>query len=141
MMANWRKAGFNAAIFLVLFAMLFNGCAAGQSTQQVVITEYLLKDAGFKPWDVNMQTPKSQALLNSIPKGKIVTYQADGGVYHVYGDENSKTLYIGDTAAYQKYLSMAKGKQLCERVDATNSQQFWSCFDEFQKSGGGQGAR
>ena len=135
-MANWRKSGFKAAVGLIFFAIIFAGCATGPSTQQMVVNEYLLKQAGFQQWDVNQETPKRQALLTSIPKGKIVSYRLDGAVYHVYADENSNTLYVGDAAAYQKYLSKAEGKQLCERVDALNSKGFWSCFDEYQQKGG-----
>jgi hypothetical protein len=139
-MGNRMMAGFSAAICLIFLTMLCPGYANAQrqSTQQLVVTEYLLEKAGFQKWDVNMETPKRQALLNAIPKGKISTYLRNGEVYHVYGDERSQTLYIGDEAAYQRYLSMAKGKQLCERVDATDSAKFWSCFDDFQKAGGGQ---
>jgi hypothetical protein len=137
-MANGRKARFHPAICLVVFTMLLHGCAGAPSTQQAVVTEYLLQKSGFQPWVVNEETPKRKALLDVIPKGKIVTFQMNGSAYHVYGDENSHTLYVGDAAAYQKYLSLAKDKQLCERVDATNSAGFWSCFDESQKGGGGQ---
>ena len=140
-MTNRRKVEFYGAFLLVLFTWLFCGCAGGQSTQQLVVTEYFLKDAGFKPWDVNDTTPKRQALLQAIPRGKIITFRGDGEVYYVYADEGSKTLYIGDAAAYQKYLSLAKGRQLCERLDAPNSVPFWSCFDDLKKSGGAQGGK
>jgi hypothetical protein len=139
MMARISQTRGNQLIFLILFAVWCSACAGGQTTQQVVVTEYLLKDAGFKPYEVNDETPKRQALVNSLPPGKISTFIADGTVYHIYVDEKSPTLYIGDAAAYQKYLSMAQGKQLCERVDATASAPFWSCFDDFQKSGAPQG--
>ncbi len=82
-----------------------------------------------------METPKRQALLNSIPPGKIVTYLLDGATYHVYVDKDSNTLYVGDAAAYQKYLSMTQGKQVCERVEGKNPQEFWGCFVEFQAVG------
>lgn len=130
-----RKDRFNAAILLILLTILLNGCAGGQTTQKVVITEYFLKEAGFRQWEVNMDTPKRQALMDSIPKGKIVTYLMDGVTYHVYSDQAAQTLYVGDEVAYQKYLSMSMGKQVCERVDATDSEKFWSCFDDFQKAG------
>ncbi len=140
-MSNRRQAEFYGAFFLILFTMWFSACAGGQGTQHLVVTEYVLKDAGFKAWDVNDTTPKRQAMLNSIPRGKIVTFTGDAGIYYVYADEGSKTLYVGDEAAYQKYLSMSKGRQLCERVDASNSAPFWSCFDEMKASGGGAGGK
>jgi hypothetical protein len=141
MMTNWRKVEFYGTFFLVLFTLFFSGCAGGQSTQQLVVTEYFLKDAGFKAWDVNDTTPKRQALLDAIPRGKITTFTGDGEVYHIYADEGSKTLYVGDAAAYQKYLTLAKGRQVCERVDAPNSVAFWSCFDDLKKSGGAPGGK
>ncbi len=135
-MSNRRQAKFYGAFLLILFTSAFSACAGGQGTQQLVVTEYLLKDAGFKPWEVNDTTPKRQAILNSIPRGKIVTFKGEAGVYHVYADEGSKTLYVGDAAAYQKYVTLSKGRQLCERVDASSSAAFWSCFDEAKTTGG-----
>jgi hypothetical protein len=142
MMTNWRKVEFYGTFFLVLFTLVFSGCAGGQATtEKLVVTEYFLKDAGFKAYAVNDTTPKRQAILDNIPRGKIVTFTGDAGVYHVYSDEGSKTLYMGDEAAYQKYLSLAKGRQICERVDAASSVPFWSCFDDLNKSGGAQGGK
>ncbi|MCX5888949.1 MAG: hypothetical protein NTY36_05785 [Deltaproteobacteria bacterium] len=140
-MTNCRKVEFYGAFFLVLCTLFFSACAGGQGTQHLVVTEYVLTDAGFKAWEVNDTTPKRQAMLDAIPRGKITTFSGDGEVYHVYADEGSKTLYVGDEAAYQKYLSLAKGRQLCERVDAPNSVAFWSCFDDVKQPGGGQGRK
>jgi len=141
-MTNWSQARSKAAIFFIFVTMVVSGCAGGQTSrqtsQQTVSMQYMLTDSGFQPWDVNLETPKRQALLNSLPKGKIVTYKRDGEVYHVYGDERSTTLYVGDEAAYQRYLSMARGKQLCERVNAQTPQEFWHCLEESQKAGSGQ---
>lgn len=134
-MANLRSARFNAAILLISCAIFFSGCAGGQTSQQVVSPLFILTEAGFSRWDVNMETPKTQALLNSIPYGKIVTYMRGGEAYHVYADKNSNTLYVGDAAAYQKYLSMTHAKQICERVEGKNQQEFWTCFEEFQAVG------
>jgi hypothetical protein len=135
-MTNWSKARSKAVIFFILVVMVVSGCAGGQTGQQTVSMQYMLTESGFQPWNLNLETPKRQALLNSLPKGKIVTYRRDGEVYHVYGDELSTTLYVGDEAAYQKYLSMARGKQLCERVNAQSPQEFWRCLEETQKPGG-----
>jgi hypothetical protein len=123
--------------------MLFNSCAEPQrpsitqrpSIQDTVVTEDLLTRAGFKPYRADMKTPKTQALLNAVPKGQITTFTGNGQVYHAYPDERSNTLYVGDEAAYRKYLSMAQGQKVCRRVEAQDSSGFWGCLDEFQKSG------
>ncbi len=124
------------ALVLIFIAMLLTGCASGPTASQPASPLYLLTTAGFQPWPVNLQTPKSQALMNSIPPGKLVTYTSDGTTYHVYADETSQTLYFGDEAAYRKYLVMSQGQQLCERVEGQNPQHFWGCFVEFQEAGG-----
>lgn len=124
-------------IFLVLWLAGCAGVQNSQSTQNLVTTEYFLKQAGFQEWNVNDTTPKRQALLNNIPRGKITTFERNGVPnYYAYTDENAQRLYIGDDAAYQRYLHISKGRKLCERVTAPDSSQFWSCYDEYQKRGG-----
>lgn len=142
-MADWRQARAKAIILLIFSIMLFWGCAEGpirtsiqQSTQERVIDEYLLTKAGFKAYHSNLTTPKTQALIGALPSGQISTFKADGTVYHAYPDKVSNTLYVGTQAEYDKYLSLAQGQKVCRRVEATNSAGFWSCMDEFQKSGG-----
>lgn len=138
MMPSWRKVRSYAAIFLIFSITLLNGCVGGQTSgQQIVSPLYMLTTAGFQKWDINNETPKRQALMNNIPPGKITTYKANGGTYHVYADQDSNSLYVGDAVAYEKYLRMSKGQQVCERVEGTNQQEFWGCFVEFQ----GMGAR
>ena len=131
-----------AAILLILSTMLLSGCAAGQTSgQEVVSPLYMLTTAGFQKWDINNETPKRQALMSNIPPGKIVTYKVDGGTYHIYADQDSNSLYVGDAAAYEKYLRMTRGQQVCERVEGTNQQEFWGCFVEFQGVGARPGGK
>ena len=129
-MAHGRKAESYIAICCICLIMVFSGCAGGQATQQLVVTEFLLQSAGFQRWDVNMDTPKRLALMNSIPKGKITSYIRDGQMYHVYSDEKYDTLWVGDDLAYRRYLTLAGDKHYCERVTGTNSEQFWRCYDD-----------
>jgi hypothetical protein len=138
MMANWSTARANAAICLIFFTILVCSCAERQAAlRDQVTTEYLLNKAGFQPYKPNMETPKSQALLDALPSGQITTFNANGIPYHAFPDKLSNTLYIGDQTAYQNYVALAKGKNLCQRVDAPNSAGFWSCFQELQKGGAG----
>jgi len=134
-MMFWNKERFIAAILLVLFAFPLCGCAGLETSQDRVITEYLLREAGFAKLDVNDQTPKRQALMDATPQGQFTTYRMDGKKYYVYNDKSSQALYFGDEAAYQKVVSMVNDKKLCQSMDATQSAAFWSCFEEFQKAG------
>ena len=109
----------------------------GQTLPQEVTTEYLLTTAGFKRLEVNEDTPKRQALLNSIPPGKLTTFERGSEVYHAYADEGSSVLYIGDNAAFQRYLALGRHRKLCQRVPRTSQAKFWECMQE--NLGGGAG--
>jgi hypothetical protein len=135
-MAKWRQARAGAVAGLIVLMLLGYGCAGAQTTQNRVVTENLLTQAGFKPYQSNMETPKLAALLLAIPKGQITTFKAGTRVYHAYPDERTNTIYVGDQAAYQKYLKLAHGRNVCTRVTAQNSSAFWGCMDEMQKTGG-----
>jgi len=146
-MANWNRTNIMGAISLILAVSLMNGCAGGgqtlaetggQTLPHEVTTEYLLTTAGFKRLTVNDNTPKLQALLNNIPPGKISTYTRNGDVYHAYADEGSRALYLGDEAAYQRYESLARGRNLCVRVPGKNQVEFWGCMQEYQEHGAGR---
>jgi hypothetical protein len=138
MMANRRQARANAAVWLFFCTILIFGCGGMQPVQDQTTTEYMLSKAGFTPYRPNMETPKTQALLDALPEGQITTFKANGTAYHAYPDKRSNILYIGDAAAYQKYVSLAHGKNLCRQVNAPNSAGFWSCFQEMQKAGVGK---
>jgi hypothetical protein len=138
MMANRRRAKVNAAVWLFFCTILFCGCGGIQSMQPLgdqVTTEYLLNKAGFTAYRPNLQTPKTQALLDALPEGQITTFKANGTSYHAYPDKRSNILYVGNAAAYKNYVALAHGKNLCRRVNAPNSAGFWSCFQELQKAG------
>jgi hypothetical protein len=134
-MMFWNKERFIAAILLVLFAFPLCGCAGVETSQDRVVTEYILREAGFAKLEVNDTTPTRQALMTAIPKGQFTTYNLDGKKYWVYKDEPSQALYFGDEAAYRKFASLVGDKRLCQSMDATQSAPFWSCFQEFQKAG------
>ena len=142
MVANWRQTRSKTAIGCILVAILLYGCAGGQvrsggqPLQAVVIDEYMLTKAGFTPYKPNMETPKTQALLDALPSGQVTTFTGDGKIYHAYPDKGANILYVGDQDAYDKYVSMAQGKKVCQRVNAPDSSGFWGCFQELQQKGG-----
>ena len=144
-------AGLSTAICLMLVLMLGSGCGGGsgpiasekEHMQQQTGTEYFLEQAGFKKWRVTETMPQQEALLSALPKRTLVTYERDGRKLHAYGDKDTRTLYIGDDAAYQRYLALAQGRNLCEqRVGGGDqSAKFWSCIDEYRQEGGEQPAK
>jgi hypothetical protein len=151
-MENRGMAGLIVAICLVLALMLLHGCGgATPSRQQTGLTqtqqnvqaqgntEYLLQQAGFKKWQVNQNMPQQEALLSALPKRTLVTYERDGEKLHAYGDKDTRTLYIGDDIAYQRYLALAQGRDMCTvRTGGSESANFWNCMDAYRQGGGGQ---
>jgi hypothetical protein len=135
MAVNWRRAWAKAVVGLIFAALLGGGCGGMQPLQDQVTTEYLLNQAGFTKYKPNMETPKTQALLDALPEGQVTTFKTSGTVYHAYPDKRSNVLYVGDQAAYDKYAAMAQGKKLCQRVEAPDSAGFWGCFQEMQQKG------
>jgi hypothetical protein len=121
--------------------MMVYGCGGaypgggGQTTESVVIDEYMLTTAGFQEYKPNLETPRTQSLLDALPSGQITTFRANGVPYHAYPDKFSNILYVGDQAAYEKYVSLSQGKKVCQRVDAPDSAGFWGCFQEMQQKG------
>jgi hypothetical protein len=130
------------AISLILISMLGNGCAGPspqQKRQEQVGTEVLLEKSGFEKWPVNDLMPQREALLSALPKRTLVVYRRDGKTYHAYGDKDAGVIYVGDEAAYQRYLALAQGKNLCQQIaGGGESEKFWSCMDDYRQGVGGR---
>jgi hypothetical protein len=146
-MKNRGMAGLSASICLLLVSLLWIGCGGGRGPiasgkehmQQQTGTEYFLQQAGFKRYQVNQNTPQQEALLSALPKRSVTTYERDGKKLYAYGDKDFKILYIGDDAAYQRYLALAKGRDTCEvKAGGGESANFWKCMDQYRQGGGGQ---
>jgi len=142
-----KVAGLSTVVCFILVSMLSIGCGGGRGPiasgqehqQQEVGTEYLLDQAGFRKYQVNQNMPQQEALLSALPKRTVTTYERDGKKFHAYGDKDTRTLYIGDDTAYQRYLSLAKGRNICQvRSGGGESANFWNCLDEYRQGGGGQ---
>jgi hypothetical protein len=136
-MADRRKSRVNSAVWAILFIVLISACANGpvkQVIKESVTTEYLLDQAGFQKMSVHQDYDRKwAALMNNTPKGQITTFRSNGSVYHVYNEPYHDVLYIGDELAYQRYLSLTQGQNLCRRVEGPDGSQFWACFQEYEQ--------
>jgi hypothetical protein len=129
-----RKVGVGVVLGLICLALIVGGCATQRAgTQQTVVSEYMLQKAGFKRWNVNYQTPERAALMSSVPKGQLTKFDADGKAYYVYNDPNHSTLYTGNERAYQNYLALSHGKNVCQVTKGNNNAQFWGCFQDYEQ--------
>jgi hypothetical protein len=144
-MRHRGMAGLGVVICLLLVSLLWSGCGGGggpiasrdRHLEQQMGTEYLLQQAGFKKIQVNQTMPKAEALLSALPKRTVTTYERDGQKLYAYGDKNTRTLYVGDILAFQRYLALAQGRQVCEqRVGGAETATFWNCMDEYRQGGG-----
>ena len=147
-MGNGWKARGGVTLAIISCIVLLSGCAGADrigtgdniagltgrpTVKEMVVSEYILEQAGFKKWPINEDTPKRAALANNIPIGQITTFEMDGQVYHVYNDQNHHTLYVGDQVAYQNYLRLAHGQNLCRRSTGSDGSQFWECYQEHEQ--------
>ena len=129
-----RKAGINVVLGVIFLALIVGGCATQRAgTQQTVVSEYVLQKAGFKRWNVNYQTPERAALMSSVPKGQLTKFEGDGKTYYVYNDPNHDALYTGNEIAYQNYLSLSHGKNVCQVNQGSNNANFWGCFQDYEQ--------
>ncbi len=128
-----RKETLSAVVLVLWLAVLSAGCTVTVPYEDRAIKENLLDNAGF--WPVDTGTPDGRSLLDSTPRGQFVSYQVEGSKYYVYAGPSGRTVYLGNEAAYQKYLAMVRDKKLCQSLDATDWGPFWACFQEYQKSG------
>lgn len=95
--------------YLMLAAMLgiaAAGCVAAPSVSRSLSQDDLLTAAGFTPHVAN--TPKSLAYLQTLPPQEIVRHRYKGtNRYLVCTDQNSRSCYVGDEAAFQRYQNLA----------------------------------
>ena len=94
----------------VLLAFV-SGCS---TTRQ---TEDLLTTAGFTT--VPATTPPRQALLKSLPAGKVSSVQRNGTNYFVYPDAGRNVLYTGQTEQYERFKQLCAERQIAEEREQT----------------------
>jgi hypothetical protein len=91
------------------FAVLLAFAPGCSTTRQ---TEHLLTAAGFKT--VPASNPARQALLKSLPAGKVSSVQRDGKQYFVYPDAGQNVFYAGQTAQYEQYKKLRSEQHVAE---------------------------
>jgi hypothetical protein len=95
--------------YVLMAAMLgiaLAGCAAAPSASPARSQDELLVAAGFTPHVA--KTPQSLAYLQTLPPQQIVRHRYKGANrYLVCTNQDSRTCYVGDEAAYQRYQNLA----------------------------------
>ena len=99
------------------------GCAAAPSSSTPKSQDDLLTAAGFRSYAA--KTPQSLAYLKTLPPQEIVKHRYEGtNRFLVCTDQNSRTCYVGDEAAFQRYQNLAAQEELAAK-QRNVSQERW----------------
>jgi len=98
----------------MVLGLALAGCATGPSSSPAAgnTQDDLLKAAGFK---IHSDQDAHVAYIKTLPAKKVVLnkYQ-DKPLYLVCTDPNSKSCFLGDKAAYQRYQQLAIQQSISE---------------------------
>ncbi len=136
-MRNLRPWLIRTLTFLAL-ALFLAGCATTTTSSSATgaqpdPVERLLVKAGFKV--VPADTPARLAVLEKMPSKNLVPHkrQRDGALRYVYADKDTKSLYVGDAAAYQNFINEAVMQRVEESRrqpmdQRTDDPEFWTLW-------------
>jgi len=119
-----------AVLSILAFCLSMSSCAMVQKSN-VQQTENLLTAAGFKMYAAD--TPEKLAHLQTKPQHEMIMHEKNGKIFYTYADaEYSKTMYVGDVKAYQKYQKMRFEKNLAaqkaQTAEELDEMQSWYMF-------------
>ncbi|MFA4902288.1 MAG: hypothetical protein WC600_06030 [Desulfobaccales bacterium] len=111
------------------------GCSTGPTaTAPTKNMPEMLKAAGFKVYVAD--TPQKMAHLQTCPSDTLMVHERPGAKCYAFSDPASKTMYIGDEAAYgrlQGLLEKQKQKIMEQRIQS--DPQFWPQWVDSQGGG------
>ncbi len=116
-------------LFIILVGVIgisLVGCAAAPTaTAPAKTMPELLKEAGFKAFPAN--TPQEMAHLQTCPKDTLMIHKQPGAVCYAFADPTSKTMYIGDEAAYWRLQGLLeKQEQKINEQRIESDPEFWN---------------
>ena len=111
------------------------GCAGAPTAGAPAKTmPELLQEAGFKGFPAN--TPQEMAHLQSCPTGTLMVHKRPSAVCYAFPDQASKTMYLGDEAAYGRLQDLLnQQQQKIEERSIENDPQFWTLWVDSQGGG------
>lgn len=124
-----------AALGLVL-ALMIQGCAttpsgAGKSPRDTLLSAGFKQDVADEPAEIK-HFPK-------VPSEQLLCYQKGDKKCYAYKDPATNSMYIGDEAAFKRYVDQAVKDQLDHKYQTPFTQpddpQFWPIWVD--KQGGG----
>ncbi len=140
-----RKRILEMRWLLVMAAMglLLGGCAAGTAggpTQAAAPSgmEQMLVQAGFKIFP--QDSPKCQEVCRKLPPEQLVPHKKGDKMAYAYYAPGTQRLYVGDEAAYQRFINQAVIQNLEPRRRAVmetvpDDPEFWTLWSSSQGGG------
>jgi hypothetical protein len=92
-------------LVVTVFAAFAAGCASQMET-----TENLAVAAGFKA--ITPGNPQQQAILASLPAGKVHQVNYQGKTYYVLPDRSHNQAYVGGPKQFQTYQQLRLARQI-----------------------------
>ena len=127
---------------LAALGFLLSGCAATTAngpTQAAAPTniELLLLKAGFET--VRDTHPKCEKFCQLLPPGQLVPHKRGNETIYGYLSPETKRLYIGDEAEYQRFINLAVMQKIDERrrpvSDPRTDPEFWQMWQDMHGGG------
>ena len=130
-------------LVMAVIGLLLGGCAAGTAggpTQASAPSrmEQMLVQADFKilPED----SPKCQAVCRKMPPEQLVPEKKGDKMAYAYYAPGTQRLYVGDEAAYQRFINLAVMQNLEPRRRAVtetipDDPEFWTLWGSSQGGG------
>ncbi len=125
---------------MAALCLFLTGCAAGTATGQSQAAapgdvEEMLAGAGFKV--IPADNPKRQAILQSVAPRQLVPQKKGQKMVYVYAVPEAQRLYVGDDAAYQRFINQAVLQKIEDRHRTvggvrTDDPEFWTMWEDSQ---------
>lgn len=142
-MKRQKILGMRWLLGLAAIGLLLGGCAAGTAggpTQASAPSrmEQMLVQAGFKIFPEN--SPKCQAVCQKLPPEQLVPEKKGDKMVYAYFAPGTQRLYVGDEAAYQRFINLAVMQNLEPRKRAVietvpDDPEFWTMWESSQGGG------
>jgi hypothetical protein len=119
-----KAAWLGVVVMMVVLGIALMGCATGSSSNPAAAKSQsdLLKDAGFR---THSHQDAHVAYIQTLPAKKVVVNKSQGKpLYLVCTDPDSKSCFLGDEAAYQRYKQMAIQQSMSEDMHKISEERF-----------------
>ena len=122
-----------ALLFILLLGVIgigLVGCAAGPTVTTAPAAKTmpeLLQEAGFKAFPAS--TPQEMAHLQTCPSGTLMIQKRPGAACYAFPDQASKTMYLGDEAAYWRLQGLLeRQEQKVNEQRLESDPEFWNAW-------------